>query len=838
MDIERGNIEIVFQKIPYIYLIRKNEQADFICRYNKVDENLYMRYAAEVFSCATDDERRNNYRYMCEMMQRSETAKSDNKKQNVFRLVYDLAEKMLRMDQKEIMCKFDQLLRWREISLKVGQDFFTCAFLAKKDVETGQRTQTFTWLPIIRSDNMRLHNILDKGIAENHFHLNGSTKVFELNWLCLMNHIMGRSKDFKKIKRTMQCQRGDSFDKWGQREDFYTECQRAAFYRVYLFLCLKNNGSMVTKAEEMFSLLPDGTETLELAGIKLSALLPAIQELIMFTGNIYGAEIDGTVLDYALEKDMMQYNNHVCRLLAGERRFLYECYYRVLSGTFSEKQKNIFYAYLLIRTDFRGEIIQNNDRNGFANFSDYQDRKEYFIEGHKPYENELVRLALNETLVKKNMMSLEARICPKNTSKKLYSRLKSYEKIVKCGTGENDYDKLIYVLHFPKKPEKVFTDGVPRNNNVRKEAARQARAIAALLEKKREINQHMKGIDACSSEIACRPEVFGQVFRYLSDKGLHRTYHAGEDFFDIVDGLRAIDEAILFCGLNRGDRLGHALALGINPEKHYSQKGYRAVLPKQVLLDDIVWIYCRANKFGCHIGERLKTELIEKYYQLYKELYENNTKEHVCPSVYEYYQSWKLRGDDPEVYRLDEKDFQKCLERREVLCFNRYMFNSEINDDLRKNERYRKLYYLYHYNRQVRNKGMEIAEYKIQKDYVSLVRQIQNKMIQELAYKGIGIETNPSSNYLIGTITKYDEHPILRFNSRKLKQSDRKNNLCVSVNTDDQGVFDTLLENEYGLMALALKKTTDENMNPVYDMEDIYEWIDYVRNMGIDQIFR
>ena len=838
MDIERGNIEIVFQKIPYIYLIRKNEQADFICRYNKVDEDLYMRYAAEVFPCGTDDERRNNYRYMCETMQRSETAKLDNKKQNVFRLVYDLAGKMLRMDQKEIMCKFDQLLRWREISLKVGQDFFTCAFLAKKDVETGRRTQTFTWLPIIRSDNMRLHNILDKGIAENHFHLNGSTKVFELNWLCLMNHIMGRSKDFKKIKRTMQCQRGDSFDRWGQREDFYTECQRAAFYRVYLFLCLKNNGSMVTKAKEMFSLLPDGTETLELAGIKLSALLPAIQELIMLTRNIYGAEIDGTVLDYALEKDMMQYNNHVCRLLAGERRFLYECYYRVLSGTFSEEQKNIFYAYLLIRTDFRGEIIQNNDRNGFANFSDYQDRKEYFIEGHKPYENELVRLALNETLVKKNMISLEARICPKNTSKKLYSRLKSYEKIVKCGTGENDYDKLIYVLHFPKKSEKVFTDGVPRNNNVRKEAARQARAIAALLEKEREINQHMKGIDACSSEIACRPEVFGQVFRYLSDKGLHRTYHAGEDFFDIVDGLRAIDETILFCGLNRGDRLGHALALGINPEKHYSQKGYRAVLPKQVLLDDIAWIYCRANKFGCHIGERLKTELIEKHYQLYKELYENSTKEHVCPSVYEYYQSWKLRGDNPEVYRLDEKDFQKCLERREVLCFNRYMFNSEINDDLRKNERYRKLYYLYHYNRQVRNKGMEIAEYKIQKDYVSLVRQIQDKMIQELAYKGIGIETNPSSNYLIGTITKYDEHPILRFNSRKLKQSDRKNNLCVSVNTDDQGVFDTLLENEYGLIALALKKTTDENMNPVYDMEDIYEWIDYVRNMGIDQIFR
>lgn len=89
----------------------------------------------------------------------------------------------------------------------------------------------------------------------------------------------------------------------------------------------------------------------------------------------------------------------------------------------------------------------------------------------------------------------------------------------------------------------------------------------------------------------------------------------------------------------------------------------------------------------------------------------------------------------------------------------------------------------------------------------------------------------------IGTITQYEEHPIIRFNSRKLKATEKGNNLSVSINTDDQGVFDTLLENEYGLMALALKKATDENMNALYDIEDIYEWIDYVRRMGLDQVF-
>ena len=61
--------------------------------------------------------------------------------------------------------------------------------------------------------------------------------------------------------------------------------------------------------------------------------------------------------------------------------------------------------------------------------------------------------------------------------------------------------------------------------------------------------------------------------------------------------------------------------------------------------------------------------------------------------------------------------------------------------------------------------------------------------------------------------------------------------LSVSINTDDQGVFDTLLENEYALMALALMKAKDKDSSPIYDIEDIYEWIDYVRKMGIEQAF-
>ena len=87
------------------------------------------------------------------------------------------------------------------------------------------------------------------------------------------------------------------------------------------------------------------------------------------------------------------------------------------------------------------------------------------------------------------MLSLEARICPKNSSTKLIKSLKNYECIVKSEPVNNGYDKLIYVLHFPKLFDRPFTEGVPRNNNVRKIVTRQARSIVAMLEKNGEINQ-------------------------------------------------------------------------------------------------------------------------------------------------------------------------------------------------------------------------------------------------------------------------------------------------------------------------------------------------------------
>lgn len=289
--------------------------------------------------------------------------------------------------------------------------------------------------------------------------------------------------------------------------------------------------------------------------------------------------------------------------------------------------------------------------------------------------------------------------------------------------------------------------------------------------------------------------------------------------------------------LSRGSRLGHALALGIMPENYYKFKCYNLVLPKQVLLDDIAWLICKAGEYGCQIENALKEKLEGKFYELFSEIFEDSMGEETFVSVLEYYQSWKLRGDNPQPYRLDMKAFRKNLEDTPLERFDRYQFNDTIEHALRMNAKYKKLYFIYHYSEQARKKGDEIEVFKVDGNYGDLVRKIQDHMIKELVQKGIAIETNPSSNYLIGTIQKYEDHPIIRFNARKLKTVTPNTSLCVSINTDDQGVFDTLLENEYALMALALKKAKNSDSTLKYDTEDIYEWIDYVRMMGLEQIF-
>lgn len=572
-----------------------------------------------------------------------------------------------------------------------------------------------------------LYYILKRGMAENHFHLRGSTKIFGLNWICLMNHIENRGKEFEKFEKMLQYNYGSN----SNRKKFYEMCLKAALYRVFLFSVIHHDNFLM---ESIQKVMDDVEEREILIWEKASQL----QDTINLVKVIYGAVNEKQViLDYALEKDVYDRNNNPSRLLSGERRFLYECY-KCSFGTgdysFNEYQKNTFYRYLVVRTYFRSEMVQVNRMIGFSNFGDHESRKEYFVEGKKEYEYELVRLAVNASFQEQNIVSLESRICPSLDSYTLAGKI---NQKLKCVCEDKIKEKMFFVLHFPKAKEEKYELLIPRDAAVRRKTEKRANAIVALLEKKGRINQYIRGIDACASEIGCRPEVFSQIYRYLLDylvpielgrQGvLMATYHVGEDFLDLVDGLRAIDEVMLFCNLHRGCRIGHALALGINPYDHYQFKGNVLVLPKQELLDDIAWLLVKQEEYGINLNGKLRSILDKKFYDLFYEIYPiYNLKNSLCESIncLEYYNSWRLRGDFPGNYLLDDEVFEHRLNSIPLKRISRYEFNGKVFNTIRKTQKYRELYRMYHYDEHVRKEGTKRVLFKIPCGYADLLPNV------------------------------------------------------------------------------------------------------------------
>ena len=90
-------------------------------------------------------------------------------------------------------------------------------------------------------------------------------------------------------------------------------------------------------------------------------------------------------------------------------------------------------------------------------------------------------------------------------------------------------------------------------------------------------------------------------------------------------------------------------------------------------------------------------------------------------------------------------------------------------------------------------------------DNVSFYKELQNSLIEKVERMGVYVETNPTSNAVIGDIPNILNHPILRLNNRGLTFTG-SNNSCVltTINSDDPIVFSTFAENEIAYVYYSL----------------------------------
>lgn len=914
-NVERDSLDIIFRRISpealkdaLIQSIASRREPEISVSH--IGLKVFEKYSHQNFTDTTADEVENIYNSIGEKMCAGE------KKRNIFNLLAGFSKGVLDVEKGDPVCDKTHILRWRDITLRLGQDLFTTSFLAEKDCKYERRRTYFAWPPVIRSNSAGIRELMKHGLSENHSHLNGAVPVFQLTWLSLMNHPnqafvferdMKNSSRFEVNLEPALLQSHDDYQmSWSER------IQLAAWIRVKLFFHLTGwdeyDDSGISYGEEYdrenYS-TRNRRNPIEAMDDFLANKGRRNFEVCELTNEarfLYGKKVslsDGSrkCLDYFYENRLKdRHNEGYHRLLVGERYFLYSCFYLIFDHDkgFGTDWQNLFYLYLLLKNSLRSEIVQVNKRIGFRNFSAYQNRKTMFWEKYNEYWAEGYRMAINGSIRDNHLNSLEVRIMPANTKKELMHTIYQTDRETYFarrnypGDGENielpekrsvleagKKMEYFYVIHFPKKKmkkaqmcgavqEKSRKKLSPRNQNVRSRTRRQALSLAEALAQNGYLCRRIRGIDGCSAEIGCRPETFATEFRFLRhfvplsesrkiwekesrvQPLLSATYHVGEDFLDIANGLRAIDEAVLFLNLKRGDRLGHALALGVEPEPFYSLKSRHLVLPKQDRLDDLVWLLFRSRELDIPVPPDLEAAMTREAKSLQEEIYGDCIREnHWRGDLQEYYEAWHLRGDYPSRYHsqpLSEMGKQIKAEQLTGGVFslrNQYsLFQINTKPDVIKTETNCGLYHYYQFGSKERVRGQETTNVKITPEYADLIRRMQDGMIKFLIEKGIYIECNPSSNLLIGTFQRYEEHPVFRFNRFNLDERYRNvDQLCVSVNTDDQGIFDTSLENEYALLASALEKQKKEDGMQKYSSSAILQYLYNLRAMGEMQVF-
>jgi hypothetical protein len=279
------------------------------------------------------------------------------------------------------------------------------------------------------------------------------------------------------------------------------------------------------------------------------------------------------------------------------------------------------------------------------------------------------------------------------------------------------------------------------------------------------------------------------------------TYHAGEDFYHPIEGMRNMDEAIHGANMVPGDRLGHGLAAGWDLEAFYSLRGRGLTLPQGGLLDDLVWLWRRLDEEGPTLRKEGHRAL-EGIAELSREVYGRSVPADV-------------------LYRL-----QRCRHRPVPTPFapaGSLTAGAASYDE-------EELWQMELFDRGCREKrSLSVPLSELFLDYSPALSTVQEGFLKNLAKQRIVVELNPTSNWALGHFSDLRSHPFHRYVEVQGPGA------LVTFNTDDPGVLGSRIENEFELMldALNVHGTASRQTQAA-----LLQLLDNIRKVGLLSVFR
>lgn len=290
--------------------------------------------------------------------------------------------------------------------------------------------------------------------------------------------------------------------------------------------------------------------------------------------------------------------------------------------------------------------------------------------------------------------------------------------------------------------------------------------------------QKFVGIDAAASEFDAPPEIFasayGKIRRTLSN-ACHFTFHAGEDFSHIVSGLRAIYEAIQFLPLNNADRIGHAVALGLDYALWKERIGDHIWMKQGEWLDNLLFIYHLYQEDHRTIPLNI-TESIKKHYA---DIY-NKSINDIDDAIV----AWLNRKWNPIFIQSSswiDLSYKETFDSAEWDAFQEANLTPAVKAIMED-------YWMHRENCSGNNSYDKHILVDLDNNFLEIVDFAQNSLKQIVRERNIVLEAPLTSNVRIGIYKNYTEHHLKKWLDQGLN---------VVLGSDDAGIFATNIYNEY-----------------------------------------
>ena len=303
----------------------------------------------------------------------------------------------------------------------------------------------------------------------------------------------------------------------------------------------------------------------------------------------------------------------------------------------------------------------------------------------------------------------------------------------------------------------------------------------------------------------CRPLITQENADVGSLPRLGLTCHAGEDFFTPLDGLFQIDAALDGFEMRAGDAIGHGLAAGVVLDQFFEKRFETGVIPQGVQFDSMLWLFQKlcAEQSDVAAIERVSSWIRDHGHRIYGRHHEAITFARKLNFEFD-----PVPNDPRDNQDEDLPESGKSGGRTDPDFDSRDIWLQQI------------------YNENVRRmRHMLVPVSTVQKELKETLEWAQQHVIDKLVSKGIVIETNPSSNIRIAGARDPGELPIINM----LEKSNYK--LRVTLCTDNPGVYDTHVANEYAILSDHLRLSNNK-----LNRTEIFDLLERIRSIGFEHI--